>query len=129
MDVWQKNGPVAAKLFTWITNRETGEDSDKIHNTHAASCVTQYQYVTLQLPSCDKNMVIYTKHYHDYIGNRDDELSIHVICGDLDATTGYRWRSTREGPKHDVLHDKLIWNGTRPYMGRQPTRISFPYQN
>ncbi|KAJ7381562.1 hypothetical protein OS493_040452 [Desmophyllum pertusum] len=23
MDVWQKNGPVAAKLFTWITNRET----------------------------------------------------------------------------------------------------------
>ncbi|KAJ7343082.1 hypothetical protein OS493_040623, partial [Desmophyllum pertusum] len=21
MDVWQKNGPVAAKLFTWITNR------------------------------------------------------------------------------------------------------------
>ncbi|KAJ7365652.1 hypothetical protein OS493_002364 [Desmophyllum pertusum] len=44
-------------------------------------------------------MVIYTKHYHDYIGNRDDELSIHVICGDLDATTGYRWRSTPEDNK------------------------------
>ncbi|KAJ7365658.1 hypothetical protein OS493_002370 [Desmophyllum pertusum] len=119
MDVWQKNGPVAAKLFTWITNRETGEDSDKIlqiHNTHAASCVTEYQYVTLQLPSCDKNMVIY-------------ELSIHVICGDLDATTGYRWRSTREGPKHDVCTTNLfgmaqgrIWGDSQQgYLSR--TRI------
>ncbi|KAJ7381292.1 hypothetical protein OS493_001413 [Desmophyllum pertusum] len=114
----QKNGPVAAKLFTWITNRETWEDSDKIHNTHAASCVTEYQYVTLQLPTCDKNMVIYTKHYHNYIGNRDDELSIHVICGDLDVTTGYGWRPTREG----FIRNCLDWEEEKVSAAVEPMK-------
>ena len=39
VNMWQKNGPVAAKLFTWITNQQTGK-------------------LTLHLPSSDKSMVI-----------------------------------------------------------------------
>ncbi|KAJ7377566.1 hypothetical protein OS493_028124 [Desmophyllum pertusum] len=78
-----KNGPVAAKLFTWIRNRETNREEGEPRST----CVTEYQSVTLHLPSCDKNMVIDTKYFHDYIGNYDDELSIHVTCDDLDITS------------------------------------------
>ena len=83
IDVWQKNGPVVAKLFTWITNRENSEEEGEPR----ATCITQYRSVTLHLPSCDKNMVIKTRYFHDYIGNYDDELSIHVTCGDLKVTS------------------------------------------
>ena len=83
IDVWQQNGPVVAKLFTWIANRESSEERGEPR----ATCITQYRSVTLRLPSCDKNMVIDTKYFHDYIGNYDDELSIHVTCGDLDVTS------------------------------------------
>ena len=83
IDVWQQNGPVVAKLFTWIANRETSREDGEPR----ATCSTQYRSVTLHLPTCDKNMVINTEYFHDYIGNYDDELSIHVKCGDLDVTS------------------------------------------
>ena len=83
IDVWQQNGPVVAKLFTLIGNRETSVEEGEPR----ATCSTQYRSVTLHLPSCDKNMVIDTKYFHDYIGNYDNELSIHVKCGDLDLTS------------------------------------------
>ena len=83
IDVWQKNGPVVAKLFTWIRNQET----DVERGEPRATCITTNQSVTLHLPSCDKNMVINTRYFHDYIGNYDDELRIHVTCGDLDVTS------------------------------------------
>lgn len=83
IDVWQQNGPVVAKLFTWIANRETREENGEPR----ATCITQYRSVTLYLPSSEKNMVIETKYFHDYIGNYDDELTIHVTCGDLDITS------------------------------------------
>ena len=83
IDVWQQNGPVVAKLFTWIANRETSREDGEPR----ATCSTQYRSVTLRLPGCDKNLVIDTKYFHDYIGNYDDELSIHVNCGDLDVTS------------------------------------------
>ena len=57
IDVWQQNGPVVAKLFTWIANRETSREDGEPR----ATCSTQYRRVTLHLPSCDKNMVINTK--------------------------------------------------------------------
>jgi len=83
IDVWQKNGPVVAKLFTWIADREASVEEGEPR----ATCTTRYRSVTLHLPSCDKNMVINTKYFHDYIGNYDDELSIHITCGDLDVTS------------------------------------------
>ena len=78
IDVWQKNGPVVAKLFTWIENRETGEKEPW------ATC-TMHRSVRLHLPSCDKSMVIDTKYFHHYYS--DNDLSIHVTCGDLDVTS------------------------------------------
>lgn len=81
IDVWQQNGSVVAKLFTWIANRKTSEEKGEPR----ATCITRYRSVTLHLPSCNKNMVINTKYFHDYIGNYDDELSIHITCGDLDV--------------------------------------------
>ena len=83
IDVWQQNGPVVAKLFTWIANRETSRED----GWPRATCRTQYRSVTLHLPSCDKNMVINTKYFRDYIGNYDNRLSIHVKCGELDVTS------------------------------------------
>ncbi|KAL9982369.1 hypothetical protein ACROYT_G004402 [Oculina patagonica] len=47
--------------------------------------------VTLHLPSCNKDMVIETTYFRDYmsyIGNYDNELSIHVTCGDIHVTSG-----------------------------------------
>lgn len=83
IDVWQKNGPVVAKLFTWIRNQESSVEEGEPR----ATCITKYESVTLHLPSCDKDMVIETRYFHDYIGNYNDELSIHVTCGDLDVTS------------------------------------------
>lgn len=83
IDVWQKNGPVVAKLFTWIANQEDSVEEGEPR----ATCITQYRSVTLHLPSCDKKMVIDTTYFRDYIGNYDNELSIHVTCGDLDVTS------------------------------------------
>ena len=81
MDVWQKYGAVAAKLFTWIRNQETSKEEGEPR----ATCSTEYGSTTLHLPGCDKKLVIDTSYFHDYIGNYDDELSIHVTCGDLDV--------------------------------------------
>ena len=80
MDVWQKKGPVATKLFTWIRNQEISKEEGEPRET----CITEYRSTTLHLPGCDKNLVINTKYFRDYIGNYDNELSIHVTCGDLD---------------------------------------------
>ncbi|KAL9982370.1 hypothetical protein ACROYT_G004403 [Oculina patagonica] len=97
IDIWQKNGPVVAKLFTWIRNQESNEKE----GWPRATCITKYESVTLHLASCDKDMVIKTKYFHDYIGNYDDELSIHVTCGDLDITS--------EGFTRYCPEDLLYW--------------------
>ena len=83
VDLWEKNGPVVAKLFTWIRNHETSVEKGEPR----ATCITKYESLTLHLPSCDKNIVINTRYFHDYIGNYDDELAIHVTCGELDVTS------------------------------------------
>ncbi|KAL9982372.1 hypothetical protein ACROYT_G004405 [Oculina patagonica] len=87
IDTWQKNGPVVAKLFTWIRYQEGAERE----GWPRATCITNYGRVTLHLPSCNKDMVIETTYFRDYmsyIGNYDNELSIHVTCGDIHVTSG-----------------------------------------
>ena len=65
MDVWQRNGPVAAKLFTWIRNQISSVDY---------SC--KRQSVTLYLPKCELSMVINCSFYRE-------DLKISVTCGDI----------------------------------------------
>ena len=91
IDVWQKNGPVVAKLFTWIRNQETDEEDSESEDSEyevwglRPTCITTS--VTFHLPSCDKNMVINTRYFEDYIRERCHGLSIHVTCGDVDVTS------------------------------------------
>ena len=81
VDVWEKNGPVAAKLFSWIKNQEKSTEKGEPRMT----CVTEYRSVTLHLPDCDKDLKIDTSYFYDYHDNYYNELRIHVTCGDLDV--------------------------------------------
>ena len=81
IDAWQKNGPVAAKLFTWVRNQESSREEGEPR----ATCFTEYGKLTLRLPSCGRSMVIETSYFRDYGHNYDPELSIRVTCGDLDV--------------------------------------------
>ena len=85
INVWESNGPVAAKLFTWLRNQEFSEEEGEPR----ATCFTEYRNFTLHLPSCGKNMTIETSYFGDYGHNYDPELSIQVTCGDLDVTEGF----------------------------------------
>ena len=89
-DVWQQNGPVAAKLFTWI------------RELHVEEFLTGFEKtVTLHLPSCKRNIVIQTRDYHSF-GN-DDALcpNIDATCGDLNLMSGGFPRFSRE--------DNMLW--------------------
>ena len=55
--VWEINGPVAAKLFTWIRNLESRTEEGEPR----ATCFKEYQSVTLHLPGCDKDLKIDTE--------------------------------------------------------------------
>ena len=89
--VWEENGPVAAKLFTWIRNQESKTGEEGIRQ---ANCFTEYRSVTLHLPGCDKDLKIDTTYFHVHIDDQDNELHIRVTCKDLDVEskgefTGY----------------------------------------
>ena len=81
INVWQRNGPVVAKLLTWLRNQESSVDEGHPR----ATSFTEHRSVTLHLPSCEKSMVIETSYFDDYGHNYDPELSIHITCGDLDV--------------------------------------------
>ena len=40
VNVWEKNGPVVAKLYTWIRNQESRTENGEPR----ATCVTEYQF-------------------------------------------------------------------------------------
>jgi len=92
INVWQRNGPVVAKLFTWVRNLES-----KISKyTGPATAFIEVRSVTLNLPSCGKSMVIETSYYGDYSHTHDPHLLIHVTCGDLYAVSVGFTRSSPE---------------------------------
>ncbi|XP_068720119.1 uncharacterized protein [Montipora capricornis] len=77
--VWQRSGPLVAKLFTWLRS----EKSSREEGEPRATCYTECRKITLHLPKCAKEMTIETSHFGDYGHNYDRELSIFVTCGDL----------------------------------------------
>jgi len=98
INVWQGNGPVAAKLFTWVRNLE----SSVSEYPGRATALSELHSVTLNLPSCGKSMVIGTSYYVDYSHTDDPKLRIHVTCGNLNVESeGF----TRSSPK-----DYMSWN-------------------
>ena len=83
IEIWQRNGPVVAKLFTWFRDKEFSVEEGEPR----ATCFTEHRKVELYLPRCGKRMVIETSYFNDYGHNYDPELSIRVTCGDLDVTS------------------------------------------
>ena len=81
--VWQKNGPVAARLFSWIRSRTTDEETGEPR----ATCRTQYTNLTLHLPSSDQCMTIATTYFCDYNHIYDDEMTVEISCGDMKVST------------------------------------------
>ena len=112
IDVWERNGPVAAKLFTWIRKQASRvEDGEP-----RATCTTQYRSINLHLPNCKKSMVIKTKYFRDYIHNYDPELSIHVTCGDLDVKS--------EGFTNYLAEDYMYWGKEDVCRAVQPMKAA-----
>ena len=97
IDVWQTSGSVAAKLFSWILNQDSSREEGEPRET----CFTERRKLTLQLPSCGKQMLIQTYFFRDYNGIYDPELSIHVTCGDLDVKSEHFTRC--------IADDYMYW--------------------
>ena len=83
LDVWEKNGPVAAKLFSWITSRTEREETGEPR----ATCSTEFTEFKLRLPSIKQCMTVSTKYFRDCNGIYDDEMSIKISCGDIKVLT------------------------------------------
>ena len=98
IDVWQRNGAVAAKLFTWVRKLESWVDKERMR-TH--SSFVEHQNVTLHLPNCGKSMVIEASHFGDYVHSFDPELTIHITYGDLNVTS--------EGFPRSSSDDYMSW--------------------
>ena len=111
LDVWRENGPVVAKLFTWILN----QGSSREEGYPRATCFTECRSLTLQLPSCGKQMVIKTSFFRDYNGAYYPELSIQVTCGEMDVKSeGF----TRYSPDDYMYWEKdEVRNAVEPMKG------------
>lgn len=101
---------MAAKLFTWIRKQKSSTEEGEPR----ATCSTEYRSVTLHLPGCDKNLKIDTTYFHDYIGNYDNKLSIHVTCGDLDVKS--------EGFTHYCPEDYQYWEEKEVHAAVRPMK-------
>lgn len=79
LDVWKRNGPVVAKLFTWTRSNDIF--------MHAGSNVKRV--IMLHLPSYVRNMVIETTitpdSFYEEVVDLRSALHIHVTCGDLEV--------------------------------------------
>ena len=92
VDVWQRNGPVAAKLLTWVRNfveTHTGNEGIVTY-----TFFDEDRSITLHLPSCKRSMVIQTRYFEDYSHEIDPSLRIQITCGDLTVESfDYYWSS------------------------------------
>ena len=90
MDVWQRNGPVAAKLFTWVRNQISSVDF-----------FCKRQSVTLYLPKCELSVVISCLFYCEH-------LKIWVTCCDINRNSEVWGRYSPEDylswKKEEVAH-------------------------
>lgn len=111
VDIWQRNGPVVAKLFTWLRSKESSVEEGEPR----ATCFTESRKVTLCLPSSGKTMVIETSYFRDYNHVYDPELSIHLTCGDLDVTS--------EGFTHYSPEDYMYWQENEVSRAVQPMKV------
>ena len=91
MAVWERNGPVAAKLFTWVRDLKCTVSNFLSHET---------RNVTLHLPKCKKNVIIRAGL------NRESTVSsypnLRINCGDMSVEASSR--SDASGPLDNFIH-------------------------
>ena len=95
IDAWQRNGPVAAKLLTWLRNKESTVEKNikRLHSTETSS--KKNWSITLLLPGCEKTMIIKTSYFvksgnllfHSTQTNK--QIGIQIKCGDIDVTAKF----------------------------------------
>jgi len=89
--VWERNGPVAAKLFTWVRDFKC---------TVYSSLSTETRNVTLHLPKCKKSVIMRAK------VNRESTVrsypNLRINCGDLSVEASNR--TDAPGPLDNFIH-------------------------
>ena len=91
MAVWERNGPVAAKLFTWVRDLKCTVSNFLSHET---------RNVTLHLPKCKKNVIIRANLVRE--STVTSYPSLRINCGDLRVEAGSR--SDASGPLDNFIH-------------------------
>ena len=91
MAVWERNGPVAAKLFTWVRDLKC---------TVYSSLPTEMRNVTLHLPKCKKNVIIRASLNRESTVSCYPNLSIN--CGDTSVEASSH--SDASGPLDNFIH-------------------------
>ena len=91
MAAWERNGPVAAKLFTWVRDLKC-----TVYNF--IPCETRN--VTLHLPKCKKSMII--RAHLDRESTARTNPSLTINCGDLRVSSSSR--SDASGPLDNFNH-------------------------
>ena len=90
VNVWQDNGPVAAKLFTWVRNFVETHLSKQPGYVIMETTFHESRSITLHLPSCKRSLVIQTGYFGDYSHEIVPPLHIQITCGDLTVKSSSR---------------------------------------
>ncbi|XP_068701790.1 uncharacterized protein [Montipora capricornis] len=93
MAVWERNGPVAAKLFTWVRDFKC-----TVYNS--LSC--EKRNITLHLPKCKKSMIINANLDRESTWRCTPSLTIN--CGDLCVKSNSGSFSDASGPLDNFIH-------------------------
>ena len=93
MAVWERNGPVAAKLLTWVRDLKCS-----VWN----SLSYERRNVTLHLPKCKKSVIIRADLNRESIYPLGDDPSLRINCGDLSVKSSSR--SDASGPLDNFIH-------------------------
>ena len=84
IDLWQKNGPVAAKLLTWVRNQQDGDEVFFRDDWDGFITINKNQTLTLRLPGGGQTLVIETDHVEEYPIEEDSRITmIHITSEDL----------------------------------------------
>ena len=84
IDLWQKNGPVAAKLLTWVRNQQDGDEVFFCDDWDGFITINKNQTLTLRLPGGGQTLVIETDYVEEYPIEEDSKITmIHITSEDL----------------------------------------------
>ena len=106
IDLWKRNGPVAAEIFTWIRKQESSIEEDEQRDAYSP----QLRRVTLYLPNLKKYMTIDVCYFYGFGFDFGPKLSIQVKCGDLDVKS------------HDFSACSSDWHTTKVLNAFQPMK-------